>query len=196
MSGVQRANHFVRLTSGIRADLHLWLQFLDNHNGVTMFQDSSWSSPAITCFYTDASGSIGYGGFKDREWFSGLWPEAWGPVDIQTKEIFPIFLGVKLYGKTLANKKLKIFSDNASVVEILNKFSSKSRFVMVFVRLIVLELLTHNISIKVFHLPGFKNVVADHLSRNSLQAARKVRPSLEPLPTPVPPNLLPANWMP
>ena len=178
------------------ADLALWLQFLDTHNGVTMFQDPSWSSPAITRFYTDSSGSVGYGGFKDTNWFSGLWPATWQSVDIQTKEIFPIFLGVKLFGPNLANKRLKVYSDNAAVVDILNKLSSKSRFVMVFVRLIVLELLSHNISIKVFHVPGFKNVVADHLSRNSLQAARRVRPTLDPLPTPVPTHLLPVNWTP
>ena len=85
MSGVQHLHHFLRITSGIRADLQLWLSFLDDHNGVTMFRDSSWSSPAITLFYSDASGSIGYGAYKGDDWFAGLWPTSWSEVDKSRK---------------------------------------------------------------------------------------------------------------
>lgn len=69
----------------------------------------------------------------------------------------------------------------------LNKFTS------FFVREIVFILMKLNINIKVLHIEGFKNNVADRLSRNLLQEAKKLCPSLEALPVPVPVHLMPQN---
>lgn len=60
----------------------------------------------------------------------------------------------------------------------------------------MLLLLEHNICIRVFHISGFKNTVADRLSRNLLQAARDLRPSLDLEPVEIPYKLLPVNWTP
>lgn len=194
MQGISNPHHYVTINKGVREDLKTWLSFLANHNGVTAFREPSWTSPKILAFYTDASGSWGYGGFLKEDYFSGPWPTAWGPVDIQTKEIFPIFLGLTLFGDRLRNKKLLIYSDNEAVVEILNHMTSKSKNVMIFVRLIVRQLLKINTLIRVFHVPGFLNTTADLLSRNMLQAAQRYNRQLGPEPTSVPPHLLPDNW--
>ena len=159
-----------------------------------MFLEPDWTKQTQLRFYTDASGTVGFGGFLRSEWFAGIWPSSWGHIDIQTKEIFPIFEGLKLFGEQLRNKKLKIYSDNQAVVEILNSMSSKSKSVMVFVRLIVLQLMKMNLLIKVFHIAGFKNTTADRLSRNLLQEARRYSPQLDPEPRHLTQDLLPINW--
>ena len=82
-----------------------------------------------------------------------------------------------------------------SVVEILGKMTSKSKLVMIFVRLLVFDLMKYNILIKVFHIAGFRNVTADRLSRNLLQVARKGNPMLEWNPTHIPSYILPHNWI-
>ena len=160
-----------------------------------MFREPNWSLPSHTCFYTDASGRIGFGGILKNSWFAGLWPPSWENIDIQTKEIYPIFLGLKIYGDQLQNKKLRIFSDNEAVVMILNKMTSKSKNVMIFVRLIVLEIMKKNILINVKHIAGFKNYTADKLSRNFLQEAVTRNTQLDPVGTLIPSELLPHNWI-
>ena len=48
----------------------MWLSFLSQWNGVNI---ESVSSDEL-CLYTDASGTIGFGGYFKGEWFSEPWP--------------------------------------------------------------------------------------------------------------------------
>lgn len=128
------------------------------------------------------------------QWYAGVWPGSWKELDIQTKEIFPIYVGLALFSEKLRNKKIRIHSDNEAVVKVLNKMSSKSKKLMVFVRLIVFLTLEFNISIRVIHIPGFRNTTADRLSRGLLQMALEGNPRLEEQPLDLPAHLLPTNW--
>lgn len=193
MKGVVRQSHHVKLSVELKRDMQVWLSFLKNFNGTCMFRDADWTQQRVLLFYTDSSG-IGFGGFMGKQWYSGVWPESWRELDIQTKEIFPIYIGLALFGSKLKNKKLRIHSDNEAVVKVLNKMSSKSKRLMVFVRLIVYLTLEFNISIRVVHIPGFLNVTADRLSRNMLQMAVRGNPGLDATSLDLPAHLLPENW--
>lgn len=193
--GVKEQHHFIYLNEESKKDLNMWLEFLGSYNGITMFQEASWSNPNIFEFYSDASGSIGFGAFSGNKWFAGQWPQSWNTVEIQTKEIYPIYLGLKIFGKDLMNKKLKIYCDNKAVVYILSYMTSKSKKVMTFVRLIMMELMKFNISIKPIHIAGISNRIADKLSRNLLQEAREEHPALQLSPILIPQELLPHNWI-
>ena len=63
----------------------------------------------------------------------------------------------------MSNKRITIFTDNAALVDVINKQTSKESKVMVLVRHLVLTCLRHNILFRAKHIPGFLNLQADHL---------------------------------
>ena len=64
-----------------------------------------------------------------------------------------------------SNKRIFIFCDNMSVVQMVNNNSSKCRNCMVLIRMIVLKALTYNVKINVKHIAGKSNISSDLLSR-------------------------------
>ena len=64
--GVKQPYHHIKIKSVVKLDLTTWLEFLDNHNGINMFIDERWASSDKLRLYTDASGSIGYGGVPNH----------------------------------------------------------------------------------------------------------------------------------
>ena len=71
--GIKFPHWHIRLNSGFRKDISMWQHFLQNWNGVSLFLDTRATSPPELQLYTDASGSLGYGGFLAGEWFQGHW---------------------------------------------------------------------------------------------------------------------------
>lgn len=65
----------------------------------------------------------------------------------------------------MANKCVSIFSDNAAIVEIINRQTSKHKEIMVLLRDLVLSCLKHNILFQARHIFGFINSRANYLSR-------------------------------
>ena len=63
----------------------------------------------------------------------------------------------------MSNKRITSFTDNAALVDVINKQTSKESKVMVLVRHLVLTCLRHNILFRAKHIPGFLNLQADHL---------------------------------
>ena len=53
------------------ADLVMWLSFLDSLNGKAFFLDDFLESSNDLSFQIDASGSIGYDGICENQWFQG-----------------------------------------------------------------------------------------------------------------------------
>ena len=100
--------------------------------------------------FTDASGSIGFAGVLNTEWFALRWdtvPEL-DHHQIAIKELFPIVLALEIWGRFLENKKILFMSDNEAVVHVINKQSSREKTLMKLVRCLVLKSLTHNIFFK------------------------------------------------
>ena len=80
--GIRRPMHMICLTSAVKGDLHLWLQFLTQFNGKSFFLDFVWLSSDMIHLYTDASGSLGYGAVFGRNWLYGAWPKRWSSLNI------------------------------------------------------------------------------------------------------------------
>ena len=64
----------------------------------------------------------------------------------------------------MANQRVVFFTDNAALVDIINKQSSKHKLIMALLRPLILFCLRHNIFFKARHVPGLQNSRAD-LSR-------------------------------
>ena len=188
--GVKEQHHHISLNAQAKADIKAWLIFLSSFNGISLFLEPNLSDSDHLKLYSDASGAIGCAAVFGSLWFAEKWPPAWEGHHITIKELFPITLILEIWGPLLTRKRVLFHSDNAAVVHIVNKQTCKDADTMALVRRLVVAALRHNVLFKARHIPGFTNVVADHLSRFSFQEAREAAPWLNATPTSVPPHLM------
>ena len=192
-----KPNHHVKLTMETKSDLSLWLQFLNHpsvYNRKFIDLDENSTHKEVT-FYTDASANkdLGCGGYSDNDWFIMQWNDEF--IDkfnpsINYLELYAVTIAVLNWINKYENKKITIFCDNMSVVQMVNNNSSKCKNCMVLIRIIVLQCLTHNVSLHVKHVRGKSNTFSDLLSRMKYkqfwQVARKTGKSFNTKPTQIP----------
>ena len=191
--GVSRPFHFIRLSRQTKEDLKIWLSFLEDFNGKSFFHDGRLLSSQRLCLYTDAAGSLGYGALLGRAYFNGKWPDSWKSLNITTLELYPILAAIAVWGPGLANKSIEFWTDNAALVSVINKQSSKEKTVMCLVRKLVLYCLRFNICFSCSHIPGSRNLIADSLSRLQMDQFFRLAPWANRSPSVVPRNILPEN---
>ena len=185
--GVSKPYYYIKITKEVKQDLFLWNKFLKKFNGKSLFLPDRWlQSPAIQLF-TDSSGVIGYGGMLGPKWFYGLWDSSWRGQNIALLELYPIMLAMEIWGQDLANKCISFHTDNAALVEIINKQTSKDKKIMYLVRKLVLKCLEFNILFHATHIRGVDNSLADYLSRQQIDSFKALAPHADQHPTPVPP---------
>ena len=85
----------------------------------------------------------------------------------------------------MSNRCVALFTDDAALVEIINKQTSKHPMIMILVRDLVLTSLRAN------HVSGVDNTWAGLISPLQIVDFRKAFPDAEPEPTHVPETLLP-----
>ena len=193
--GIKFPHWHIRLNSGFRKDISMWQHFLQNWNGVSLFLDTQVTSPPELQLYTDASGSLGYGGFLAGEWFQGHWlphhtlSQKRG-ISIEWQELFPIYLACILWGPRWSSKRIRMWCDNKSVVASINSKHSKSPRVMDLIRAITLQTLQYNFAFTASHIPGLDNSIADSLSRFQMDRFRTLAPSASPTASAIPPSAM------
>ena len=185
--GIKKHWHLIRLSRGAKADLKMWLIFLQEFNGVAIIPDQMWVGEEDIELFTDASGRIGCGGYFKGQWFQSRWPGEIGTTkSITWLEFFPIVIAIVLWGHTLSGKRIILRSDNEAVVVIVNKQTSKCPHVMKLMRFMVLQCLKHNILFCAKHIPGKRNDIADALSRFQMERFRELAPKAAAVGIPVP----------
>ena len=154
-----KPHHHIKLTMENKADLQLWLHFLQHPSIYSRpFADfSENSNGSQEKFFTDASKNVelGCGGWNDNEWFVQRWDASF----IQEKEPSIAYL----------EQRIVIRCDNQAVVQMTNNMTSSCRNCMVLIRLIVLECLIQNVKISVSYVESCQNDLADALSRMSFE---------------------------
>lgn len=135
--------------------------------------------------FTDAS-NLGFGAILGNQWFYGKWDPAMEKYHINIKELFPITVALEVWGDLLKNKSVLFFSDNETVVAILNKQTSPNSDMMILVRRLVVVSLRYNIRFRAKHIPGKQNVLADYLSRLQVPEFLSAAPHMDSMPTRVP----------
>lgn len=141
----------------------VWLQFLDSFNGKSFFLSDVWETSSTLDLCTDSAGSRGYGAVLAKHWLCGRWPPLWHHLNIATLELFPVVIALHIWGPQISNKCIVLFTDNAALVDIINKQTSKDAGIMIFVRSLVLCCLRFNILFRSRHIPGFLNTQANCL---------------------------------
>lgn len=191
--GIRRPHFKIRLNKHAKSDLIVWLSFLEQYNGRTFFLDERMSASRYE-ITSDAAGSKGYGALFNTHWFYGSWPASWQSLNITALELFPLVIALHIWGDQLADKCVTFVTDNAALVDIINKQTSKHKIVMILIRDMVLTTLKFNIFFTARHLPGKLNERADLISRFQIERFKAISPGMDEFPTPVPENLQPRNW--
>jgi len=94
----------------------------------------------------------------------------------------------------LADKCVTFVTDNAALVDIINKQTSKHKIVMILIRDMVLTTLKFNIFFTACHLPGKLNKRANLISHFQIERFKAISPGMDEFPMSVPKNLQPRNW--
>ena len=203
-----KKHHHIPVTAEMKMDLQLWQTFLHHptiYSRQFLDMDKTIDSVDVD-FYTDASANpeLGCGGICGEDWFITQWNEKF------IKKYHPSINYLELYALTVAifnwihkfkNQRIYIFCDNMSVVQMVNKTSSKCKNCMVLIRFITLQALTHNVKINVKHVPGKSNNFSDWLSRLEYQKfrqhARKTKRHFKGKPCEIPEDLWPMEkiWL-
>ena len=132
--GIKRPTHHIRLTVDAKNDVLVWLQFLDSFNGKSFFLSDVWETSNTLELYRDSAGSRGYGAVFGKHWLYGKWPLSWHHLNIATLKLFPVVIALHIWGPKMSNKCILLFTDNAALVDIINKQTSKDKGIMIFVR--------------------------------------------------------------
>ena len=93
--GVPSRFHHIRLNKEFFKDLAMWETFLSKWNGRSFFLESTATPTQNLELYTDAAGSIGFGGYFQGKWFQDHWPpnmqlDQKQGISIEWQELFPI----------------------------------------------------------------------------------------------------------
>ena len=116
--------------------------------------------------------------------FCGPWPASWTSVNIASLEVFPIVLSLRIWRPLVVNKYVTFYTDNAAVVDVINKQTSKHPLIMILARDLVLTSLTYNILFRAHHIPGVHNAGADYISRFQVEQLKQISPGADKLLTP------------
>ena len=140
--------------------------------------------------YSDASNK-GFAVVFSSQWVYGQWPPLWEEYHITLKEIYPLALAMQLYGSMLGNHKIRFMTDNEAVSICVRKQTSKHPLLMRLIRWLVSSAIKYNVAFSARHIPGFSNVITDHLSRLNIPQAQAIAPWLNVRPDVIPDCHLP-----
>ena len=112
------------------SDLRWWHLFMSTWNGVSelygLFSPDTLCRlpPNHNCYRCFRVLGLWYS--IETQWFQLAWSTEWTRMDIMAKELVPIVLSCAVWGPLILQKKLEFRCDNHSLVDAINKGSSKN----------------------------------------------------------------------
>ena len=184
---VKNLNDTVYLDSECKTDLSLWQRFLEQWNGITLFHYKESISSDNLELFTDASASLGFGGYLQGKWFACTWPWDLPVVDgkqlsIAYKELYLIVVAAILWGKNWSKRRIVFHCDNKATVSIVNKGRSKCLHIMQLMRRLTWCACIHNFTFRSIHVPGKLNDISDSLSRLQFARFQRLAPQADKVP--------------
>ena len=186
---------YYHVTLDCKADIRMWQYLLSHWNGVSFFLDNHITKAHDMCLFTDAAGSVGFGGFFQNQWFNEVWsPELLSEnndeMSIAFQELYPVVVAAMLWGHYWTRKRILFYCDNKAVVHIINKGRSKSLTIMRLMRRLVITAGIYNFTFVAEHVPGVHNSIADALSRFQMTRFRKLAPDAQKEPCQIPSEVM------
>ena len=163
----------------MKADLRMWLTFL-LHPTVFCRPFLDFSKFLIADeidMYSDASGKLGMGALCRSAWMFQMWDQNFlkkFKPSIEYLELFAVTAAVLTWIQQFKNRRIILFCDNQSVVDMINFTTTSCKNCMVLIRMIVLRGLLDNVRIFARHVKGVDNGYADSLSRNKINLFKEL----------------------
>ena len=157
-------NHIIP-DPGFYQDLMWFERFLHSFNGVVRFKHDPVSIHA----YVDATLTHLGGAWGNRVYSVPIPMALRGHYSITQYEMFNITVALKLWGNNWKDKTVCIHCDNLGAVTVCGSSKTKDPFLNWCLHSLWLNAARHNIQLRVIHIPGRDNVIADSLSRNVFQ---------------------------
>lgn len=177
---VTELHHYVHLNKECKEDLYMWLKFLEQWNGLSVFYDKQMTSSIDMKLFTDASSTCGYGGYYNKQWFCSAWPSNLPSVSKNLSmaflELYPIVVAAILWGHLWIGKRVLFMCDNQATVEIINKGRSKTIEIMGLMRKLTWVAAKSNFFFKSKYISTLDNSIADSLSRFQMERFRELVP--------------------
>ena len=150
-------------------------------------EDQLTSAPDLE-IYTNAAGSVGYGGYYQGHWFNGAWTkeQQLDPkhgISIAYQELYPIVLSASVWGGQWANKRLVFQCDNEATVHATSNGTCNSHPKCHLLRLLTLMSMWCNFLLKAKQVPGKSDGIGDSLSHQQIGHFRQLAPDADFHPT-------------
>ena len=110
--------------------------------------------------YTDAFTTVGFGAVWGDQWFYGKWPVGKSH-NIAVLELYPIVLANHMLAQDVIHTVLRLFTDNAALVTVLNKLYSRDALPRRLLRPLVSICIHRNLQIGASYVAGLENVAPD-----------------------------------
>ena len=150
---ILQKHHHVRLDAEFKLDCRVWLEFLNSDQTAVvnrpMVDLSKTETSEILNFYSDSSANpkLGFGCIFKNEWIFEQWePEfiVTNSPSIKYLELFGLCAGVFTWENQLKNRRITVFCDNQSVMEMVNSGVSTCKNCMFLLRMFTLNNLQFN----------------------------------------------------
>ena len=140
---------------------------------------------------TDASSLHGFGAYYKGAWFRSNWlpHQQLNPItgiSIAWQELYAIVAAAAAWGHTWTGRRIRVHCDNKAVVDIWDHYTSKSSTIMSLVRTLHFIAATNNFHIRISHIQGTDNTIADALSRGQMSFFRQLVPDADLTMTQIP----------
>ena len=183
LCGPRAPNQNAWVNNAIRSDLHWAADHLEKSTGVRLLRAKHWNvHEADIIIYCDAClEGMGYW-FPDRNvgYYSPV------PLNTPTRIIFyyeALCVAAALHHVQMTDfsgRRILIYTDNMNSVDIFNSFRAKPEYNYI-LRFAVDILIKNDYDLRVLHVPGESNGIADALSRCDFPRAISLSPTTPPL---------------
>ena len=181
----------IKLNQEFQRDIDWWLCYLPTCNGVSLLYKSHWFTSAECHLFTNAS-EVGFSCYFQGHWCQGKFPGAHFQdrlMSINWRELHTLTMALAIWGNWFKGKRILVHCDNTSIMQIMAKCSSKSKFMMVLVHSLTMFSMQYNFDLCLQHILRVDNGVADALSRFNQDQFWHLAPGTDT-------SMIPASFLP
>ena len=196
-----KQHHHVRITDEARKDLMVWKQFLQHPEVYCRpflhFTEGISDADEI-CMYSDASRNfdLGFGALCGTSWMYGKWNKEFFErvqPSIEFLELYGVMAGILKWLYRFRNRSIRLFCDNQSVCMMINNKSSKCKYCMKLIRLVMLHSMINNVRVFAKYVRSEANGLTDSLSRLDFNRFKRLGQHMEVSLTAIPDEIWPVQ---